>query len=93
MQHIRRFKLPHGVHVKFSYPVPHGVMHVEWDPAMPEFTSNRAARRFEEAYRAARDTFMQDIAQLIGGKVLVLDLTEDWRDVERATTLEPQPIQ
>jgi hypothetical protein len=33
---------------------------------MPRFTSRRACKRFFAAYRAARDDFMQEVAQLFG---------------------------
>jgi hypothetical protein len=92
MQHIRRFKLPHGVRVTFSFPAPPLGISCEWDPEMPRFVSNRAASRFEKAYLAARDEFMQDVAQLIAGAVLTIDLDQDDK-VARAVMLEPKPIQ
>jgi hypothetical protein len=41
---------------------------------MPRFTSRRACKRFFAAYRAARDDFMQEVAQLLGQSHVVVDV-------------------
>jgi hypothetical protein len=89
MHHRRRFKLHHGVRVTFSFSSPQTGVQCEWDPAIPRFTSNSAARKFEKAYRAARDSFFEDVAQLIGGAVLNVDVDAAGR-LERMTEYVPK---
>jgi len=48
----------------------------EWEPSMPSISGKGAQERFVASYRRARDDFMQDIAQLLGGNVLNLDIDQ-----------------
>jgi hypothetical protein len=94
MKHIRRFKLLHGVRVTFRFDgKPPLRLECEWDPEVPEFTSPRVARRFERAYLAARNEFMREVAQLIGGTILVADLSQDYRTVQCITAFKPETCQ
>jgi len=69
MQHTVR--LPYGTRATFSYS--EAGFNVEWEPAPPVIRNPRARRRFFEAYREARAAFLQDVAAVMGGNVLVVD--------------------
>jgi hypothetical protein len=47
---------------------------VAWEPNPPDIRSNRAWRKFRDAYNAARRSFMTDIATVVGGSALILDI-------------------
>jgi hypothetical protein len=47
---------------------------VAWEPNPPDIRSNRAWRKFRDAYNAARRSFMTDIATVVGGSVLIADI-------------------
>ena len=61
----------------------------QWSPRTPQFQQPRARRKFLEAYSVARDDFMQDVAQVIGGSVAIVDLNEHHQP-STATVLAPQ---
>jgi hypothetical protein len=50
-----------------------GAAAVEWTPEVPRIRSNRARRKFMEAYAAARRAFYTDVAAVVGGAVAVVD--------------------
>ncbi|RJT36220.1 hypothetical protein D3227_21210 [Mesorhizobium waimense] len=67
----RRVALTHGYEVEFTAGAS-GLSRV-WYPAPPVFRSRRAGRRFLEAYRAARNDFVRDMATMLGGTIVVCD--------------------
>jgi hypothetical protein len=77
--------------VTFKFPAPPLGLLCEWDPDIPHFTSNRAARRFEKAYIAARDEFLQEVAQLLDASIVNIDLDEHARP-SRITDFTPRPV-
>lgn len=70
------YRMPFGfsVHLSFS----NGAMAARWEPYEPgPIRSRRALRKLKEAYGAARAEFMQTVATVIGGNVLILDPNSD----------------
>ncbi len=49
-------------------------MAVAWSPDVPRIRSPRAWRKFREAYNEARRSFLRDVATVIGGSALVMDI-------------------
>jgi hypothetical protein len=76
-EHRRRYRRGHGVTVEFTFrpgevrkgEVSMSALACEWDPAIPRFPPGNARNKFLRRYQAARDDFMQDGAQLIGGPI------------------------
>lgn len=73
--HTRTYRLPHGYSAEFSHS-PARPLDVHWSPAVPRIHKAREQRKFLEAYRAARREFVQEVAALIGGNVLIVDTDE-----------------
>jgi hypothetical protein len=72
----RSYALPHGYSVTFSFA--HGQpFEARWTPAPPQIRKAREQRKFFEAYRAARREFLEEIAAVNGGNVLVIDTDEN----------------
>jgi hypothetical protein len=80
--------LPDGYVATFVFD--DGCLTVEWSPGVPMIRNHRKLRRLVAAYTAARDSFMQDVATMIGGNVLVLDAPAD--TVDPATVAEPRVL-
>jgi hypothetical protein len=87
----RVFRLPHGFMVRFSYSEAAGLA-ADWHPYLPTIWSPRARRKFLAAYDAARNSFLEEIAQLIGGTVLVTDTNEAGTEIETITTIRPPAV-
>ena len=73
IEHIAR--LPHGYVAIFRWHDRQTPMAVEWTPDVPCIRSNRARRKFFSAYAAARGEFMTDVAAVLGGAVVVADVS------------------
>jgi hypothetical protein len=73
IQHTAR--LPHGYVATFRWKGRERPMAVEWSPGVPRILSNRARRKFFTAYAAARRAFLTDVAAVLGGAVVVADVT------------------
>jgi hypothetical protein len=70
--HERTMTLPFGYRVTFRW---NGIdMTTAWEPDLPTIRQGRGRRKFLAAYEAARNEFLTDIATIIGGGVLVMDL-------------------
>lgn len=72
--HTHTAVLPHGYRATFGWSQGGGLT-IEWAPGVPKIESARHRRRFFEAYQQARRGFIADVATMIGGPVLVLDMT------------------
>jgi hypothetical protein len=78
VEHRRRYRLSRAVTIEFVYrpsEVRKGEVSMiglacEWDPTPPRFRPGNARNKFLRRYQAARNDFMQELAQLIGGNVL-----------------------
>lgn len=68
----RSYSLPHGYCVTFCCN-PGKPFGARWSPDVPQIRKARQQRKFFEAYRAARRQFLQEMAAMIGGNVLVVD--------------------
>jgi hypothetical protein len=68
----RVFYLPFGYRATFRWR-PEAGFEVRWSPDRPFLHKPRAQRRFFAAYQAARRSFFEDVAAVVGGKVLVID--------------------
>jgi hypothetical protein len=68
----RRFSLPFGYHATFRWH-PSELLEVYWAPDPPLIRRARAQRKFFEAYQAARSEFLEEVAAVLGGNILVVD--------------------
>jgi|EndMetStandDraft_5_1072996.scaffolds.fasta_scaffold95895_4 hypothetical protein len=71
----RDYSLPHGYSVTFSSN-PGRPFEARWSPDVPRIRKPRQQHKFMEAYRAARREFLNEVAAIIGGNVLVIDTDE-----------------
>jgi hypothetical protein len=69
----RKFSLPLGYRVTFCWQ-PGEHFQLRWSPDVPLIRKARARRKFFEAYQAARRSFLEEVAAVIGGDVLILDI-------------------
>ena len=76
--------LPHGYRATFTWSETSGLT-VAWKPSPPDIRSNRAWRKFRDAYNAARRAFMTDIATTLGGSVLIADIDGPMETIRPAT--------
>jgi hypothetical protein len=83
----RAYRLPHGFTAEFKAELdrikpgevnPSGNT-CEWSPHVPYIRSASARRKFLQAYIAVRDDFLRDLARVIGGSILNIDLDEHYR--------------
>jgi hypothetical protein len=68
----RKFNLPFGYHPTFRWH-PSELLEVYWAPDPPHILKGRAQRKFFAAYPAARHEFLEEVAAVVGGSVLVVD--------------------
>jgi hypothetical protein len=68
----RKFSLPFGYHATFRWH-PGELLEVQWAPNPPRIREGRARRKFFAAYQAARHAFLEEVAAVVGGNVLVVD--------------------
>jgi hypothetical protein len=80
-EHRRRYRLGFGLTVEFIFrpelarrgEVCPGALSCDWDPAIPRFPPGNTRNKFLRRYRAARNDFYQDVAQLLGGNLMNVD--------------------
>jgi hypothetical protein len=68
----RSFDLPFGYRATFRR-CPDEPFEVRWSPDQPRIRKPRPQRKFLAAYQAARREFLEDVAAVGGGAILVLD--------------------
>jgi hypothetical protein len=68
----RKFSLPFRYHATFRWH-PGELFEVHWAPDPPHIRGGRAQRKFFAAYQAARHAFLEEVAAIVGGSVLVVD--------------------
>jgi hypothetical protein len=68
----RSFDLPFGYRAEFEWR--DGCVEVGWTPDLPHIKREKAQRKFQEAYEAARRSFFTEVAAVMGGPVLVADI-------------------
>ena len=83
----RSFDLPFGYSATFQWKPESGVK-VRWEPERPLIRQTRAQRKFFEAYQAARRSFFEDVAAVVGGKVLIVD-APGFQDFESTEVIAP----
>jgi hypothetical protein len=83
------FRLPLGFSVTISWS--NGSLGMEWSPSMPtDIRSPRHRRKFLAAYQAARAEYMQIVATVMGGSVMVIDTHDtDGRENPSAQAISP----
>jgi hypothetical protein len=69
----RKFSLPFGYQATFHWH-PDG-LETHWCPDVPLLRRARARRKFLAAYQVARLSFLEEVAAVIGGDVLILDIS------------------
>jgi hypothetical protein len=69
----RNFELPFGYRATFIWHHPYGPLKVCWMPDQPRILKPRARRRFLGAYCNARREFLEKIAFVVGGTILIAD--------------------
>jgi hypothetical protein len=67
----RKFSLPFGYQATFHWHA--GELETRWYPEVPLIPRTRARRKFFAAYQVARRSFLEEVAAVIGGDVLILD--------------------
>lgn len=72
---IRTINLPLGYRCTFKFDGT-GIS-VDWNGRYPMIRSNRQERKFNKAYAVARNSFMEDVAALIGEPVGVIGMQPD----------------
>jgi hypothetical protein len=68
----RTYPLPHGYRVTFCCDRGQP-FEAKWSPDVPQIRKARQQTKFMEAYRAVRREFLNEVAAVIGGNVLVVD--------------------
>jgi hypothetical protein len=82
----RRVELPCGYTATFLWPSPVGAAWtVEWEPDPPLIRGRRPRRKFMDAYKAARRSFLIEVAAATNGSIAVIDL-DGSHEVVRAPT-------
>jgi hypothetical protein len=71
---VRRVPLPFGFVAEFRFDPVERRFSAEWEPCVPRIKEARPRRKFFSAYCAARDAYLQEVADTIGGGVMVADL-------------------
>jgi hypothetical protein len=84
-EHARTLALPLGVKVTFRFSRSANYIRSEWEPGIPEIRSPRHRRKFFEAYQAARRSFAEDIAIIVGGAVGVADVNGEFETISPGT--------
>jgi hypothetical protein len=84
-EHARTLSLPLGIKVTFRFSRSANSIRSEWEPHIPEIRSPRHRRKFFEAYQAARRSFAEDIATIIGGAVFVADVNGETETIHPRT--------
>ena len=69
----RSFNLPFGYAATFVW-AGDGALMVCWEPGPPQIRNERAQRQFFKAYKAARQDFYTEIAALVGGACMIIDV-------------------
>ena len=81
----RTYALPHGYRVTFCSE-PNQPFMAEWSPSLPRIRKARQQQKFMEAYRTVRREFLNEVAAVIGGSVVVIDTDQH---LTRETILAP----
>jgi hypothetical protein len=83
------FKLPLGFRVTIRWS--NGSLGMDWSPSVPtDIRSPRHRRKLIAAYQAARAEYMQIVATVIGGDVMVIDTHDmDGRENPSAQAISP----
>jgi hypothetical protein len=69
----RGFDLPFGYRATLIWRRPYGPLEVCWSPDHPCIRKPRQQRKFLAAYQVARREFFEEVAAVVGGRVLILD--------------------
>ena len=69
----RTFHLPFGYRATFCWRLGE-LLEVRWTPDRPLIRKERSQRKFFAAYQAARRSFLEEVAAVVGGNVLVIDV-------------------
>jgi hypothetical protein len=72
ISHRHTFKLPFGYTATFSFPSGE----IYCDPDFPRIRKPRAWRKFFDAYKAARRSFFEEVAAVMGGRVMIVDTAD-----------------
>ena len=68
----RAFDLPFGYCATFIWRGSHEPIEVHWLPDLPHIRKPRLQRKMLAAYETARRDFFEDVAAVVGGKILIL---------------------
>jgi hypothetical protein len=69
----RAFDLPFGYCATFIWRRVDEPFEVHWSPDQPRIRKPRSQRKFLAAYQAARREFFEDVAAVVGSRILTLD--------------------
>jgi hypothetical protein len=70
----RKFSLPFGYEATFCWRL--DGLETRWCPDVPFIRKPRARRKFFAAYKVARRSFLEEVAAVVGGAVLILDISD-----------------
>ena len=70
----RKFSLPFGYEATFRWH--RSGLTTLWSPSVPFVRKTRARRKFFAAYQVVRRSFLEEVAAVVGGNVLILDTTD-----------------
>jgi hypothetical protein len=83
----RIFRLPLGYTATFCWR--DGDLQVEWESDFPVIRKERHRRKFIDAYQAARRSFWEEVAAVLGGSILVVDADTALTTVDRMEVVRP----
>ena len=81
----RKFILPFGYEATFHWRL--DGLETRWCPDLPFIRKPRARRKFFAAYQVARRSFLKEVAAVVGGAVLILDISDTQNSI-RAVAAE-----
>lgn len=69
-------EFPFGYTARFEWSLPEG-MAVRWHPEPPVIKTSRGRAKFFKAYREKRNAFHQQVANLLGARIAIMDVLPD----------------
>jgi hypothetical protein len=66
------FDLPLGYCATFIWRGPDEPIEVHWSPDLPQIRKSRLQRKLLAAYETARRDFFENVATVLGGRILIL---------------------
>jgi hypothetical protein len=81
----RTFQLPFGYRATFLWRPDR--IDIQWEPSLPTIRKERPRRRFIAAYEAARRSFFEEVAAVIGGSIAIIDTDKTMQQIASTETI------